>query len=151
MLQLNNNYVGRSDTIKSYSSLILLPSLLLLPQFCSQDCTTILQLIVSNVYMVLKSSWTHTVAEMPYKFGFLRLSIYLECKISELSGFFLIFSMKLDILKHPDRSWFLNKSSDGFKGHKMSPQNEVFRILAKILSTQIYMLFSFNMEVSEVF
>ena len=34
----------------------------------------------------------------------------------------------------------------GLEGSK-SPKNEVFRVLAKILSTQIYMLFCFNTEV----
>ena len=54
ILQLNSNYVGRSDTIKNYLSWILLPSLLLLLQVCSQNCTTKLKLKVHNVYMVRK-------------------------------------------------------------------------------------------------
>ena len=45
-----------------------------------------------------KSSWTPTLAEVSYKFAFVRLSIYLECKISGLSFFFLIFFHEV---RHP--------------------------------------------------
>ena len=58
----------------------------------SQECTIILQLDVHvQILCCTKTSWTPTLAEVSYKFGFAYFSIHLQYKISGSSVSFLLF------------------------------------------------------------
>ena len=59
ILKLNRNYVRRSDNTKSYSTFILLPSLLPLPSACIRPCDT------NNSNECLTRMYHHTATESP--------------------------------------------------------------------------------------
>ena len=102
--------MGRSDTIKIYSSFILLSSflpllevdafLLTLASACIRPCDTnnfTKSLTRKHHHTATESpyclpgaetSWTPTLAEVSHKFCFFYLCICLQCKISGSSGFF---------------------------------------------------------------
>ena len=55
----------------------------------------ILQLKVHQFCMVEKTSWIPTLADVSYKFGFVRISIHLQCKISRSSVLSVLFHKTL--------------------------------------------------------
>ena len=103
--------MGTSDTIKSYSRFILFPSLLPLLQVdafvltvvtaCIRSCDTnnstksLIRIYHRTAAESPRTSWSHTLAEVSYKFVFQPV-----CNARSLDHqFFWLFSMKLEIIK----------------------------------------------------
>ena len=117
-------------TIKIDSSFISLPSLLSLLQFDAFLQTIISAYIIRLTRMYnytvtdspyclhgAKTSWTPTLAKVSYKFGFVYLFIYLQCKIWIIS-FLLIF---FDEVRHRKvRKWHNSVFRKTFMGSEGS-------------------------------
>ena len=137
----------RSDTIKVYFSFILWPFLLTLLQVDAFLLTAVfasIRLCDTNNFnkVSLTKMYHYTETESPY--------VYIAWKIVGQPPY---------IFFHEARHWKVRKVIDpGFwikvqvgSETSKSIKNEVFRVLAKILSTQIYIIFCFNTKVSMVF
>ena len=125
--------------------MILLPSLLPALQVgaflltvvfaCIRSCDT--NNSTQSLTCATVTSWAPTLAEVPHKFGFVHLPICLQCKISGSSVFSDFFHEgRHDKVRKVTDPGFWEKIQMGSEGWK-SPKDEVFRVLAKILSIQI--------------